>query len=245
MKKVLFSFRRVASMSLAVVAIAGLLAACNKNDSVNTPIPAAGLMVFNLAPDREAVGFSLSGNVLSNAPLSYTNFNGYYQNIYTGNREVEAFGFRDSVYASSTFNFENNVQYSLFLTGNNGKYQNIIAKDEIDSNATADRAYVRYINAIPDSVNTPEVKITTGGNTISDLPASFNTVSDFTAVTGGDVTISVNNGTTISAERTLQLVNGKAYTALLIGVPGATNDLQKIQIRYIENGSIPAAVTDK
>lgn len=244
MKKIIFSFRKITLMAATVVALGGLLASCNKNDAVNTPIPAAGLMVFNLAPDQEAVGFALSGNVLNNTPLNYTSYNGFYQNIYTGNREIEAFGFRDSVFANSTFNFENQGQYSLFLTGNNGKYQNITVKDEIDSNATADKAYVRYINAIPDS-SAPDVKITAGGTTVVDESASFNLVTPFTAVSGGDVTISVNNGANIAVDRTVKLTNGKAYTLLLVGVPGATNDLTKIQIRYIENGTIPSAATDK
>lgn len=231
MKKVLFSF----------LAIGVLLASCNKKDAVGTAFPAAGLMAFNLAPDKDAVGFALSGNVLNNSPLQYTSYNGYYQNIYTGNREIQAFSFRDSVFASSTFNFADSLQYSLFLTGYNGKYQTITVKDDVDDNASADNAYIRYINAVPDSLSVPSVTITAGGTTVSDQPAAFNTVSPFSAVAGGDVTIKISNGGTISAERTIQLEKGKAYTALLVGVPGATDDFKKVQIRYIENGSLPAS----
>lgn len=244
MKKVLFSFRKIALISMGVALLSGFLVSCNKKDAVSTPIPAAGLLVFNLAPDKEAVGFALSGNIINNSPLSYTSFNGFYQNIYTGTRDIEAFSFTDSVFAKSSFTFDNNGQYSIFLTGYNGKYQNITVKDEIDSAATADKAYVRFINAIPDSVNAPKVTITAGGSTITDATAAFNSVTPFTAVAGGDVKIVVSNGTTISAERTMPLVNGKVYTALLVGVPGSTDEFRKVQIRYIENGSLPAA-TDK
>ncbi|RYF37333.1 MAG: DUF4397 domain-containing protein [Chitinophagaceae bacterium] len=243
MKKVLFSFRKIAVITMGVALLSGFMVSCNKKDAVSTPIPAAGVMVFNLAADQPAVGFALSGNVLSNVPLSYTSFNGFYQPVYTGTREIQAFGFNDSLFAKSSFTFDDQGQYSVFLTGYNGKYQNVTVKDDIDSNATADKAYVRFINAIPDSVNVPKVTITAGGSTVSDGAAAFNTVVPFTAVAGGDVKIAVT-GTGVSAERTLQLVNGKVYTALLIGVPGATDELKKVQIRYIENGTLPAA-TDK
>jgi hypothetical protein len=244
MKKIFFSFRSIATTVTTVALLSVLVVACNKNDSVSTPIPAAGVMVFNLAPDKDGIGIALSGNLLNSSPLGYTSYNGIYQNIYTGTRKIEAFDLRDSIFSSSTFNFENNVQYSLFVTGNEGVYKNITVKDEIDSNATAEKAYVRYINAIPDS-SSPVVTITSGGTKVTDAPAAFNSVLPFTAVEGGDVTISVNNGSTISTERTIALEKGKVYTALIIGVPGETDDLKKVQIRYVENGSIPAPATDK
>ena len=235
------SFRRIMASAGAVLLVTAILSACKKNDAVNTRIPAAGLMVFNLAPDKEAVGVALSGNLLSNQPLAYTSFNGTYQNIYTGSREVAAYDFfRDSVFSNSTFNFEDKNYYSLFVTGNNGVYKNITVKDDVDSSASADKAWIRYINAIPDS-SAPVVTITFGGIKVSDAPASFTSVIPFTAVDGGDVNIAVNNGNTISADRTLTLEKGKVYTALLIGLPAQSDSTKKIQIRYIQNGSVPAA----
>jgi hypothetical protein len=240
MKKVRFSFRRIMAGAGAVLLMVGLFSACKKGDTVATHIPAAGLMVFNLAPDKEAIGIALSGNVLNNNPLGYTSFNGIYQNIYTGQRDIQAFDFRDSVFASSTFNFEDKNYYSIFVTGNNGVYKNITVKDDVDSTATPDKAYIRYINAIPDS-SSPVVTITSAGTKLSEAAASFTTVTPFTAVNAGDVNIAVNNSTTISADRTLKLENGKIYTALLLGVPGDTTSEKKVQIRYIQNGTVPAA----
>jgi hypothetical protein len=173
--------------------------------------------------------------------LEYTSFNGTYQNIYTGSRDIAAFDyFKDSAFASSTFNFEDNNYYSLFVTGNNGVYKNIIVKDDVDSTASADKAWVRYINAIPDS-SAPVVSITSGGTKVSDAAAAFTAVTPFTAVNGGDVNIAVNNGGNINANRTVTLENGKVYTALLIGVPGSADSTKKVQIRYILNGNVPAA----
>src|SRR6476620_1836021 len=127
MKKTFFSFRASLSV-IAVVLAAGLLSACNKKDAVATHIPAAGIMVFNLAPDKDGIGVALSGNLLNSTPLGYTDFNGIYQNIYTGTRDIKAFDLRDSVFASSSFTFDDDNFYSLFVTGNNGVYNTITVK---------------------------------------------------------------------------------------------------------------------
>jgi hypothetical protein len=239
MKKTFFSFRRTILNVGALVLTAGLISSCNKNDAVSTDIPASGIMVFNLAPDKDGIGITLSGNLLNSTPLGYTDFNGIYQNIYTGTRDIKAFDLRDSVFASSTFTFEDDNYYSLFVTGNNGVYKTITVNDVIDSNATADKAYIRYINAIPDST-APVVSITSGGTSVSEAQAGFTSVSDFIAVNAGDVKIAASNGSNITTDRTFAVENGKVYTVLLVGVPGETNDEKKIQIRYVINGSVPA-----
>jgi hypothetical protein len=238
MKKAFFSFQNRMPV-IVVLLLATVLFACNKKDAVTTRIPSSGIMVFNLAPDKEAVGVALSGNLLTNNPLMYTGFNGQYQDIYTGTRDIQSFDLSDSVFATSTFTFEDNNFYSLFITGNNGVYKNVTVKDDIDSSATADKAYIRYINAIPDS-SAPVVSITSGGTTLSESPAAFNSVSNFTAVPGGDIKIAASNGSSVSTDRTLTLENGKVYTVLLVGVPGATTDDKKVQIKYIVNGILPA-----
>jgi hypothetical protein len=243
MKKTLFSFRKSIAVVGAVVLVAGLLSACNKKDAITTRIPASGLMVFNLAPDKDGIGIALSGNLLNSTPLGYTDFNGMYQNIYTGTRDIKSFDMRDSIFASSTFTFEDNNYYSLFVTGNNGVYHNITVKDDVDSSATADKAYIRYINAIPDSA-APVVSVTSGGASVSQETSAFNTVSNFIPVSAGDVKIAASNGSNISTDRTLAVESGKVYTVLIVGVPGATDNEKKVQIRYVVNGLVPAA-TDK
>jgi hypothetical protein len=240
MKKMFFSFRKSIAIAGAVILAMGVLSACTKKDAVATRIPSSGLIVFNLAPDKDGIGVALSGNLLNSTPLGYTDFNGMYQNIYTGTRDIQSFDLKDSVFASSTFTFEDNNYYSLFVTGNNGVYQNITVKDDIDSNATADKAYIRYVNAIPDS-SAPVVSITAGNTNVFEAPATFNTVSNFIPVSAGDVKIAASNGSNISTDRTLTVENGKVYTILIVGVPGEAGE-KKIQIRYVINGLVPAAI---
>ena len=69
-------------------------------------------------------------------------------------------------------------------------------------------------------------------------PAGFSSVSDFVAADPGQVSVAVKNGTTIDASRTISLEQGKVYTVLLTGIPGATDATKAVQIKYILNGSL-------
>ena len=240
MKKSIFSFSRPMSFMAAALALVVLISACKKDLGPSEPIPAAGLMVFNLAPDQQAVGVALSNSLLTNNPLQYTNYNGLYQNIYVGQRDIAVYDYlTDSVVATGNHTFENDNYYSLFVTGNNGNYETVVVEDDVDSTSSADKAYIRYINAVPDS-SSPVVTITSAGTKVLDGAAAFNTVSPFAAVNEGEVNVSINNGTNISAARNITLEKGKVYTALLIGDPAKTDSLTKVQIRYIQNGQLPA-----
>lgn len=224
-----------------VLVVAVLLSACTKfdDDDNGTETPVSGLMAFNLVPDKAAIGIALNGNNLSNAPLSYTNFTGTYLRVYSGNREIESFDINtDSALAKSNYGFELNKYYSLFVTGANGVYTNIVTHDNFDSlNSSSGKAYIRYINAIPDSTK-PTVSITANGINVFNTQATYTSVSDFAAADPGQISVGVKNNATIDASRSFSIEQGKAYTVLLIGVPGATDTTKAVQIKYIENGSL-------
>ena len=241
MKKFFSSVRMRLIPASGVILITVLLAACSKfdNDDNNNNSQVAGLMSFNLAPDQSAVGVALSGSNLTNAPLAYTNYSGTYQPIYPGNRAVESYSYHtDSSIATLNYNFETNKYYSLFVAGANGVYTNIVTRDNFDSLSTGSgKTYVRYINAIPDSTK-PTVTITANGTNVINTPAGFSFVSDFVATDPVQVIITVKNNTTIDANRTISLEQGKVYTVLLAGIPGATDTTKAVQIKYILNGSL-------
>ena len=71
-----------------------------------------------------------------------------------------------------------------------------------------------------------------------DKSASFGQVSEFTAVNPGDLSVSVNNESTVNASRTITVQEHKAYTILLIGLPNQANNDKSVQIRFIENGTV-------
>ncbi|HMF70766.1 MAG TPA: DUF4397 domain-containing protein, partial [Flavitalea sp.] len=99
------------------------------------------------------------------------------------------------------------------------------------------KAYIRYINAIPDSTQ-PVVKISSGGSDIFNQAAAFASVSQFTEVAPGSVSINISNNGNINANRNIDLATGKAYTVLFIGKPGESNNEQAVQIKFIENGTL-------
>ena len=240
--KIFSSIRMPLVAVTCLVSITVLLAACSKfndDDNNNNNTPVSGLMAFNLAPDKAFIGIALSGSNLTNEPLAYTNFTGTYQRIYTGSREVESYdNTSDSTISTVNYNFEANKYYSLFVTGINGVYSNIVTHDNFDSlSATSGKAYIRYINAIPDSTK-PVVAITSNGNNVINTPAAFSSVSDFAAADPGEATVTVKNNSTIDANRIISLEEGKVYTVLLVGMPGATDTTKAVQIKYILNGSL-------
>jgi hypothetical protein len=242
MKNVFSAIRMWLVPVSGLLAVTILFSACSKfNDGNNTNTPVAGLMSFNLAPDKPAAGIALGGNNLTNSPLAYTNYSGTYQLIYPGNRAVESYDYiKDSTITTVDYNFTADKYYSLFVVGANGNYKNVIANDGFDSLVSATgKAYVRYINAIPDSTK-PVVTVGVNGSNIINDNTSFTDISDFKEVNTGNVEVKVNNNTTINASRTITLEQGKVYTLLLVGIPGQTDAAKAVQIKYITNGSVSA-----
>jgi hypothetical protein len=244
MKRIFSSFRSVAGVAGILTAGVILLSACSKfHDDNNNENPVAGLMSFNLAPDQPGIDIELSGNLLTNQSLGYGSYSGNYQLIYPGNREVKTTqAGSDSSVATQAYTFMPQQYYSLFVTGANGNYQNVVTNDNLDSlTATTGKAFVRYINAIPDSTK-PAVTIASGSNNVFNDNASFNHVSDFKAIDAGNVSITINNGSTINnVNRSITLEQGKVYTVLLGGLPAATDSTKAVQIKYITNGSVDSS----
>lgn len=222
------------TLALSGIVMAGVLfTACKKSNFENNNPDVAGLMSFNLSPDRSVI-LGLSGSALTNFPLAFTSYTGGYQNIYPGNRTFESYDYTtgDSL-ASKAFTFEAKKYYSAFVIGSAGTYQNVVVNDNFDSlSSSSGKAYIRYINAINGSANA-NVTVTSGG-TPSSNNATFASVSEFAAVNPGDVTIAVSEGS-INASRTITVEQKKVYTVLLVS--GAST-ADPAQIKFIVNGTL-------
>jgi hypothetical protein len=245
MKSVKESIRKLGA-GLLILATGGiLLTACNKSDNDQIDIPSAGLMAFNLAPDKPGIGIALSGNSISPSPLNYTAFTGQYINIYPGNRSIEAYDvISNGAFTNTSYSFNPDKLYSLFVVGADSSHSNIVVQDNFDSlSASNGKAYVRFVNAIPDS-SQPVVKISANGTDAFSQPAKFATVSDFFAVNPGSIAVSVSNSGNINVNRNIDLAEKKAYTVLLIGKPGAATTEEALQIRFIENGTLTDSTTN-
>jgi hypothetical protein len=241
MNKAIILLRRSMVPVLAIVASGILFTSCLKDkDGDNSTIPAAGLMAFNLAPGQQSVVVTLDGNFLTQTPLGYTNYTGTYLPVYIGSRKIEAFDYQNSKkLASTTQTFENDKYYSVFVIGSDSTYRNVVASDDVDSSAaTSGNAFIRYVNAITDSVNLPAVTITAGGNNVVSENAPYAGVSGFKAVTPGTINIAIKNSNGVDASRSITVEQKKAYTILLVGKPGATDEATKPQIKFILNGTV-------
>ncbi|MEP6674826.1 MAG: DUF4397 domain-containing protein [Ferruginibacter sp.] len=238
MKRII-SFSSLIKSIGAIFLIAITFSACKKN-SVDVPaVPAAGVMAFNLIPDK-TIGFTVSGSNLTNTALGYTNYTGAYLPVYPGAREVSAFSAGSgTTLATTSETFMDSMYYSVFAIGLNGSYKNIITEDHLNSlTVQSGKSYVRYINAITDSTANPNVSITSGGSPVINTSAAYSTVSAFAAVPKGDVTIAVADGAEINNSRTITLEENKVYTVLLLGTPGATDPDNSVQIKFITNGIV-------
>jgi hypothetical protein len=240
MKKLFCSMRMsMLAVGIALSAIL-LLPSCKKTDTTGNDLQVAGLMAFNLAVDKPGIAITLSNNALAQGSIPYTGYTGGYYNIYPGNRSVQAYDITNTgtPITTSTHTFDPKKYYSLFVVGANNVYSNVVTLDNYDSlSATNGQAYIRFINAIPDSSN-PRVTITANGTAVSDAPARYATVSQFTQVAPGSLTIGVSNEGTISANRTITVEQKKAYTILLIGKAGETDAARAVQIKFVENGTL-------
>jgi hypothetical protein len=240
MDKVLLYVRR-SFVPMLMVALAGVLfTACLKDkDNDNNDIPAAGLMAFNLAPDQQSVVITLSGNTLTQQPLAYTNYTGGYLPIYVGNRPVKSYDYPDNTpLATTDFNFEQDKYYSAFVVGYNDHYRNVVVHDNIDSLDANGSAYIRYFNAITDTVNTSTVTIAAGGSNAVNEPADFAAVSEFKPISAGEVSIAVKNNHGVDTSRTITVEQNTVYTVLLTGIPETADENSKVQTAYITNGTI-------
>jgi hypothetical protein len=238
MNQLLSYLRRGVVPVVTIVAFGALLTACSKNKNENIDIPAAGVMAVNLAPDQQSIVVALNGNSLTNFPLGYAAYTGGYQAAYVGTRTIQAYDYpNNSPLTTDSFTFNDGKYYSVFVIGSNGRYRNVVAEDKLDSlSASNGNAYLRFVNAIADSAISPAVTITAAGNSVVNENASYGALSEFKAVSPGEVAVAVKSGATVDATRTITVEANKIYTILLAGVPGATDDVQKVQIRFIQNG---------
>ncbi len=234
-----YSIRKTVMTAGALFTMALFTSCLKTNDNNDPDTPVAGLMAFNLSPDKSSIGITLSGNNLTNTALGYTNYTGGYLGIYPGTRSVEAYDAGSGAsFTGSDFTFNEGGYYSLFVVGAENDYRNVIVNDPLDSLATsAGKAYIRYINAIPDP-SEPLVTVSTSNGSVINEQATFASVSDFVEVDAGNADIAISNNGNIQASRTVALEERKVYTVLFAGIPGSEDTTKSVQIRYIENGTL-------
>ncbi len=235
----LFLGKRMSVVAAIALGVA-FFTSCNKDDNNdNNNSQLAGVMAFNLAPDGKAIGFVSGSQFITSSPIVFNSYTGAYLGVMPGAQTIGAVNLAGGgALTSETATFETGKYYSVFFVGNDPDYDQVIVEDKLAALSTSTQAFVRYINAIPDA-SSPTVTVAVNGTNVINEAAAFKTVSEFTAIDPGSVTITVSNGGTISATRTITLEAKKVYTILLSGKPGGTGAFA-VQIKYIQNGTLDA-----
>lgn len=225
---------------VGTVVVASLaLSSCSKsNDSDSTPV--AGVMVYNLATDQDAVGLSFSGNSL-NVSIPYSQYIAGYSAVYAGQHTISsANSTNGTALAQTATTFEAGKYYSLMVAGANGNYRNIIINDNLENLSSVNgAAFVRFVNAIPDSAK-PTITITPQNSTPETISSfGFGTVSAFReAATTDSVTIAISNGSTIQASRKVAFQPNYVYTIGLLGDPANTATGKQVAIGLYPMGTL-------
>jgi hypothetical protein len=228
---------------VSVTLIAGyLLNSCKKNDTDTSTPPNsqyARIMAFNLAPDEPSIGFSASGNFLTSAAVGFGDYTGDYKNVNIGEMEINTFEFASpsSPISSLQAKLDINRFYSVFFVGVGSNHKSLFVRDYLDTlSGDAGKAYVRYINAITDSLTDVNINITGGATNYVDENAAYGKVSDFKGVNPGEISIAIKSNNGIDTSKTLSVDLKRVYTILLTGTPGSVS--APVDIKYIINGRV-------
>lgn len=239
MQQKFFSFKPLITGTALLMAVL-LFSACKKSsNNDNNTENNAGLLPFNLAPGTSA-SIAVAGTTIITGALNFPNYTGEYVPVTPGTMIVDTykFGQKDSVYASTAYEFTANRFYSLFLIGFNGHYKNLVIADRVDSSIiVANKGYVRYVNAIADSADQHFV-VSRGPTTVSDTTLKYTGVGAVRPIDPGELTFSVYDGTTVKASKIVTIEANKFYTIILYGVPSATDEANKVKVTHIINGSL-------
>lgn len=226
---------------LVLLATAVIFTSCNKvNDGDNNNAAVAGIMGFNMAPDQEAIGITLNGNAISNIPLTYNSYTGMYVAVFAGNRQIRSYSATTgAILAETNVVLDTNKYYSVYFLGTTGHYKHVFAEDKFDEmSGTNGKAYIRYIQAIPDSA-VSHINISAGSTNWVDEDAAYSHISNFVAIDPGEITVGINNGTNVDTTRSITVEEKKIYTILLMGQPDADNPEKAVQIKFVANGTLP------
>ncbi|RYE13741.1 MAG: DUF4397 domain-containing protein [Sphingobacteriales bacterium] len=232
MKKIFNLPARYSASLLLIGAAVFALSSCSKDEGITPRQPAAGLMAFNLAPDKPSVGFTLSGAQLTSSGLPYTGYTGQYLAVAPGSRQLASYdAAAGTPILTSTHIFKDSSYNSAFLIGANGFYRHVVTEDRLDTlRPVSGKAWVRYINAIADTTLRPNVTI--NGNTEG---AVFGTISNFEPVNAGNLAASISVENT---SRTITVEENKVYTILFVGITNQTNTALAPQVKFIVNGTV-------
>lgn len=211
------------------------MTSCLDDDDAVDPAPVAYVSIFHASPNAPDLDVVLDNKLLFNQAMEYTDYFGYLR-FYTGNREMEISEHNASnVLADTTYNFQPDKAYSVFLIDEVEELSTLIVEDSIEAPA-ADKVWIRFVHLSPDA---PAVDFSVENSTASFTNRSFKQASAFTELNADDysmiLTATANDEALVSVPET-ELESGGVYTVIARGfvAPPAGNS-NGLSIQVIRN----------
>jgi hypothetical protein len=205
------------SVWLVCTALAILLSSClDDSSSEQDPTPIAYVSIFNASPDSPGLDVLVDNRQINNQPLPFTAYTGYL-NFFTGARNLKFNSFNASnALVDTTYNFEANKVYSVFVVDESASSDVLIVEDSI-STPIADKAMIRFVNLVPDS---QPVDIAVAEETPLFTDQSFKEITAFNDITAGKYTFQVKakgSSDIIVSVPDITLREGEVYTLVARG----------------------------
>lgn len=218
----------------AIVSGLALLNACKKDEAVKQY---AKINITHVSPDAPALNFIADKDTLNKGgALGYGSHTGY-MDIEAGSKSVSIKNYSiDTTYIDSTFKFDKDMSYSLYVIDSFKKMSSMLVVDDVPS-AVIDKAHLRLIYLSPDTTAVTMIR-TLGLDSVVMFPkVRFKDVTSFTAINPGvyDMQIRMGelNDTTLLKLPTLVINGQKAYTVIIVGFKGATGKMQYASQAFI------------
>ncbi|MEQ9438797.1 MAG: DUF4397 domain-containing protein [Cyclobacteriaceae bacterium] len=211
------------------------MTSCMEDEGDMEPISVAYVSIFHASPDAPDLDVVLDDQPIFNEPLEYTDFANYRQ-FYTGERELAFNAYNASnVLADTTFDFQENKVYSVFVINDLADLSTLIVEDKADTPESG-KALVRFVQLSPDA---PALDFSVGEDSLLFTNQEFKQATDFTEVDADTYALALKTAgedDTLVSVPDAELISGRIYTVIARGFTntpaGNTNGLS---IQIIQN----------
>ncbi|MCD8741924.1 DUF4397 domain-containing protein [Mucilaginibacter roseus] len=201
-------------VSVIVLAVAALLASCQKEDVAPSVPPSAAVNVVNVSGG--AFNFFMNGTRLNNTSTIYPDGVSGYLEVYSGQQNYQFKNDRSpDVAFTLPLSLDSAASYTLFAAALDTT--NIILVNDDISIDTGNVALIRFVNASP-KVNNITLSL---NDTARVSNAAYRSVSDLIRIVPGRKKLSVGN---TNMGDSVTFTRGNAYTIYSKGDPAINGD---------------------
>jgi hypothetical protein len=217
-----FSIFALASLFIG----ASSIISCKKEE---TPKKLAKINITHASPDAPAINFIVGKDTLNKGgTLSYGSHTGYLD-IEAGSRKIaHKYAGVDTTFFDSSFTFNENANYSLYVIDSFKKAKSMLVADEFPS-AIMNKSHMRIIYLSPNSQEVSIVR-TEGKNVTTLFPKiKFKDAGSFVAYNPGvyDIEVrSIGDDKTMLKLPTLVMNSEKIYTIIVVGFIGESGNMK-------------------